>query len=60
MSGKTKIDIHKNMTDTELDEEMRMYFKRDRKATHAWENVKDVAASTNPILNNLSNLFKRK
>lgn len=44
----------------DLDIEMRNYFKRDRKATHAWENVKDIASSTNPLLNNLSGLFKRK
>ena len=44
----------------ELDNEMKDYFKRDRKACHAWENVRDIAASTNPLLNNLSGLFKRK
>lgn len=44
----------------DLDIEMRDFFKQDRKATHAWENVKDIAASTNPLLNNLSGLFKRK
>lgn len=44
----------------ELDNEMKDYFKRDRKACHAWGNVRDIAASTNPLLNNLSGLFKRK
>ncbi|MDO4871730.1 MAG: hypothetical protein Q4A26_03295, partial [Candidatus Saccharibacteria bacterium] len=43
-----------------LDLEMRNYFKRERKSTHAWENVKDIASSTNPLLNNLYGLFKRK
>lgn len=44
----------------DLDIEMRSFFKRDRNATHAWENVKKIASSTNPLLNNLSGLFKRK
>ena len=44
----------------DLDMEMRSFFKKDRKATHAWENVRDIASSTNPLLNNLSGLFKRK
>ncbi|HFU4497660.1 TPA: hypothetical protein ACGPAS_001672 [Streptococcus suis] len=44
----------------ELDEEMTTLFKRDRKATHKWEEVRETAESTNPLLNNLSGLFKRK
>lgn len=44
----------------ELNEEMVTLFKRDRKATHKWEEVRDIAESTNPLLNNLSGLFKRK
>lgn len=44
----------------DLDTRMRGFFKRDRKAAHAWENVKEIAASTNPLLKNLSGLFKRK
>lgn len=40
-----------------------VHFKRDRKSAHAWANVRDIADSTNPLLNNLSNLgnlFKKK
>lgn len=44
----------------ELDEEMTNFFKGDRKATHKWEDVRSTAESTNPLLNNLSGLFKRK
>lgn len=44
----------------DLDTEMKTYFRRDRKATHAWENVREIAEKTNPLLKNLSGLFKRK
>ena len=44
----------------DMDEEMKSYFKRNRKGTHAWENVKEIATNTNPLLNNLAGLFKRK
>lgn len=40
-----------------------IHFKKDRKSAHAWSNVRDIADSTNPLLNNLSNLgnlFKKK
>ena len=43
-----------------LDIEMRDIFRRDRKAAHAWKNIKDIAGSTNPLFNNLSGLFKKK
>lgn len=44
----------------ELDEEMKDLFRRDRGAAHGWDNVRDIAKSTNPLLNNLSELFKRR
>jgi len=63
MVGKYLCKLSKQKLE-ELDEEMAsIHFKRDRKAAHAWDNVKDIAASTNPLLNNLSkmgNLFKKK
>ena len=59
MVGKYLCKLSKQKLE-DLDEEMKIYLKRDRKATHAWENVRDIASSTNPLLNNLSNLFKRK
>lgn len=40
-----------------------VHFKKDRKSAHAWTNIRDIAESTNPLLNNLSNLgnlFKKK
>ncbi len=44
----------------ELDVEMKELFKRDRKSTHKWDEIREIAESTNPLLNNLSGLFKRK
>lgn len=44
----------------ELNEQMRELFRRDRKSTHKWDEIREVAESTNPLLNNLSGLFKRK
>ena len=43
----------------DLDESMRDIYKRDRKATHNWESIKEVAENTNPLLNNLSGLFNK-
>lgn len=44
----------------ELDEEMSALFKRNSKVSHEWNKVKNVAENTNPLLHNLSGLFKRK
>ena len=43
----------------ELDDSMRSIFKKDRKAAHNWDAIREVAESTNPLLNNLSGLFKK-
>lgn len=44
----------------ELDEEMKDIFKRDRKALHAWDEIKEIAESKSPLLNNLTGFFMRK
>ncbi len=44
---------------SELDERMKELFKGDKKALHNWGSVREVAESTNPLLNNLSGLFKK-
>ena len=59
MVGKYLCKLSKQKLE-DLDEEMKSYFKRNRKGTHAWENVKEIATNTNPLLNNLAGLFKRK
>lgn len=59
MVGKYLCKLSKQKLE-ELDVEMKTIFKRDRKATHAWDNVRETAASTNHLLNSFSNLFKRK
>lgn len=45
---------------SDLDESVKDVFHSDRTALRQWDEIKDVAESTSPILNNLSNLFKRK
>lgn len=57
--GKYLCKLSKQKLD-ELDEEMKHFFKNDKKAKLAWEEVRQVAGSTNPLLNNLTGLFKRK
>ena len=44
----------------DLDYEMKQYFKRDMKSYHAWDSVREVASDTNPLLNGLTGLFKKK
>lgn len=44
----------------DLDLWMEGFFKGDKKALRAWRHVKEIAANTNPLLNNLSGLFKKK
>lgn len=45
---------------SDLDESVKDIYHSDRTALRQWDEIKDVAESTSPILNNLSNLFKRK
>lgn len=44
----------------ELNDEMSCLFYHDRSASYKWDEVREVAESTNPLLNNLSGLFKRR
>lgn len=44
---------------SELDENIRDVFKKDRNATRNWESIREIAENTNPLLNNLSGLFKK-
>lgn len=36
------------------------YFRMDGRALRCWDEIRNTAESTNPLLNNLSNLFKRR
>ena len=42
----------------ELDDSVRAVYGRDRASLRMWERVREEAASTSPILENLTNLFK--
>lgn len=44
----------------DLDKTVRDVYHGDRTALRYWDEIKDVAENTSSILNNLSNLFKRK
>ena len=58
-TGKSLCKLSKKSL-VELDEEMRTLFKRDKKSIHKWAEIREVAEGTNPFLNNLSGLFKKK
>ena len=45
---------------SDLDEAVRDFYHEDKTILHHWDEIKDVAESTSPILNNLANLFRRK
>lgn len=45
---------------SDLDKAVKDTYHVDRTALRHWDEIKNVAESTNHILNNLSNLFKRK
>ncbi|NLZ46060.1 MAG: hypothetical protein GX896_05150 [Clostridiales bacterium] len=45
---------------SDLDKVIKDIYHDDRTALRYWNVIKDVAESTSPILNNISNLFKRK
>lgn len=59
MAGKYLCKLSKQKLE-DLDREMKRFFNGNRQAAHAWNNIKDIAVSTNPLFNNLSGLFKRK
>ncbi len=63
MVGKYLCKLSKSKLEELNVEMLTIHFKRDRKAAHAWSNIREIAESTNPLLNNLSNLgnlFKKK
>lgn len=43
-----------------LDETVKACYSRDSKACGRWDSIREKAESTNPLLNNISNLFKRR
>lgn len=50
---------HKQKTE-ELDETIKVMYAANRAAITHWNKIKSAINMTNPILNNISNLFKRK
>lgn len=58
-TGKALCKLSKNKL-AELDEVIREAFSKDKHFIQYWEDVKETAESTNPLLNNISNLFRRR
>lgn len=44
----------------DLDSTMKDQFKEDAKALASWDEVREIASDTNPLLNNIANLFRRR
>ncbi len=44
----------------EMDVELSTIFGRDLNSLNKWKKLKQIAAETNPLMNNLSRIFKRK
>ena len=57
--GKALCKLNKNKME-ELDDTIRDIYYDDKKLIRCWDEVKETAESTNPLLNNLSHLFRRK
>lgn len=57
--GKALCRLNKNKME-ELDDTIRDIYYEDKKLIRCWDEVKEIAESTNPLLNNLSNLFRRR
>ena len=57
--GKVLCKLNKQKKES-LDFAVRDYFHKDPRALRCWDEVRSTAESTNPLINNLANLFKRR
>lgn len=57
--GKVLCKLNKQKLE-DLDYAVSRYFHNDGRALRIWSDIRNTAESTNPILNNISNLFKRR
>ena len=57
--GKVLCKLNKQKLE-DLDYAVNDYFRNDGRALRSWDDIRNTAESTNPILNNISNLFKRR
>lgn len=58
-TGKELCKLNKNRL-AELDEVICNTYSGERQLIRRWEEVKDIAESTNPLINNLTNFFRRR
>ena len=57
--GKTLCKLNRTKID-ELDKGIQEHFSYNNQLIHCWKEIKEIAETTNPLLNNISNLFRRK
>lgn len=57
--GKALCKLNKQRFE-DLDDAVRDYFRNDSRALRSWDDIRNTAESTNPIFNNISNLFRRR
>lgn len=57
--GKVLHKLHKQKL-SDLNKDVMKYYRKDNDILHYWNKVKDIAESTNPIFDNITNIFKRK
>ena len=57
--GKTLCKLNRVKIE-ELDKGIQEHFSYDNQLIRCWKEVKEIAETTNPLLNNISNLFKKK
>ena len=57
--GKVLCKLNKSKL-AELDEVVNDLYRKDRTALGHWKEIREAAESTNPILTNLTNLFRHK
>lgn len=43
-----------------MDIDVKIFFGKDRNALHHWDEIKKFSSSTNPLVKNISNFFRRK
>ena len=57
--GKVLCKLNKQKME-DLDSAVSEYFREDDRALRSWKDIRDTAESTNPLFNNLTNLFRRR
>lgn len=57
--GKSLCKLNKQKM-SELDEKVKEHYRSDKRALRCWDEIRETAESTNPILNNIGKFFRRR